>query len=116
MRDQSSLVSRESALRPPSKKMTATTTSTNALGFFEYVALKGIEGKEFTMSYKQQREFFGYVPFGKKRITVRGSKVSVVWKVAYGQDWESLTFSWSQADHQWCDSFGSLAGLVTFHS
>ena len=95
---------------------TNTKPALDALAFFEHVALKGLGGKEFRMPAAQQREFFGYVPFGKKRIMVKGPKVQTVWKVSYGSDWETYSATWSQADKQWrCAHDGRLLGLTKFH-
>ena len=90
-------------------------TKPDQLAFFEYVALNKLEGKEFRLSYAMQRKFFGYVPFGKKRISTIGNKVQVLWKVSYGTDWETLAFWWSQEFKAWRDCLGNNKGQIIFH-
>jgi hypothetical protein len=51
---------------------------------------------EGRISAQEQRAAFGCVPFGKCKVQINGEKeiVSAYRKVAFGQDWESASYSW----------------------
>lgn len=64
--------------------LTETQTPADFLGFFEAVALAGLENTPFRMSYSAQRKHFnGKTPFGKKRIFVDGDSVTVTHCAGY---------------------------------
>jgi hypothetical protein len=58
--------------------LSSTETPSDFLGFFEAVALAGLENRPFRMSYSAQRKHFnGKTPFGKKQIIVDGANVTI---------------------------------------
>lgn len=82
--------------------LNVTSTTNDAIGFFEAIAIQGLEGEDMRIPAATQRHFFGNVPFGKKKISVdnRG-RVELRWKVAFGQDFDSLTVYWDSFLEVW---------------
>ena len=72
-------------------------TTPDGLGFFEAVALAGLENEWFTLTYDMQRYFFQQVPFGKKRVRVKDNTIELIKKLAFGQDWDITNLVWNQA-------------------
>jgi hypothetical protein len=69
----------------------------DALGFFESVALAGLEDCWIRLPAPAQRHFFGKVLFGNKAIKVSNDgKVTVFWTVAFGRDFERVELRYDQ--------------------
>jgi hypothetical protein len=69
----------------------------DALGFFESIALAGLEGFWLRLPAATQRHFFGKVLFGNKAIKVSNDgKVTVFWTVAFGRDFERVELRYDQ--------------------
>lgn len=63
------------------------------LGFFEAVALAGLEGQWLRLSAKTQRETLGHAVFGKQLLQVgTDGTVRVQRSTAFGSDSESQTY------------------------
>jgi hypothetical protein len=61
-----------------------TETPSDVLGFFEAVALAGLEHTEMKVSYAVQRKHFGKLVFGKKSVTVNEiGQIFVTWCNGY---------------------------------
>ena len=74
----------------------------DALGFFEGVALNGLEGKPVRFGAALQRQHFGGVPFGKKQTTVREDGTVVLFvKKAFGQDWDNAVIRYAADRRCW---------------
>lgn len=69
----------------------------DALGFFESIALAGLEGSWIKLPVPTQRRFFGDNIFGSKslRVTADG-QVTVFWTSAFGRDWECAYLRYDQ--------------------
>ena len=76
-------------------------TRADALGFFEAVALAGLENKRFRVSSATQKRHFGCIPFGKLGITVKGPIVQTIKAMDFGRDFDTQEAYWSQADRAW---------------
>ena len=69
------------------------------IGFFEAVAIEGLEGEFFRIPAATQRRFFGRVVFGKLPVKVgKNGTVTTLRSVAYGRDWNESRGFWSNAD------------------
>jgi len=85
----------------------------DALGFFESVALSGVENQYIRVSAQDQRRYFGCTPFGKRAIKVCGSIVTVIRSVAFGTDWDEQSYQYSQADKSFmCASDFRNVGMI----
>ena len=88
------------------KIVTLEVTKADAIGFFESVALAGLEGEWFRLSADQQRQFFGNVPFGRRALMVaKDGLVSVIRSVAFGCDWDEQRGRWNAFEKCWCCAF-----------
>lgn len=86
----------------PVKIVSLFTTSLDAIGFFESVALSDYEGEWIRLSVADQRGFFGNAPFGKRMFKVsRDGLVSVMRSVAFGTDFDEQTGRYDHAAKQW---------------
>lgn len=84
------------------KIVTIQATKADAIGFFESVALAGLEGEWFRVSAKQQREFFGNVPFGKRMVRVaKDGAVSVMRCMDFGSDFDIQTVRFDHSCKRW---------------
>lgn len=79
----------------------------DALGFFEAVALSGLEDCWLRLPVPTQRHFFSDNLFGGKAVKVQPDGVVVVfWTVCFGQDWERVELRYDQCKRQFCYSNG----------
>jgi hypothetical protein len=66
--------------------LSSTETPADVLGFFEAVALAGLENVRINVSYAVQRKHFGKIIFGKKTVIVNEiGQVYVVWSTGYNK-------------------------------
>jgi hypothetical protein len=71
----------------------------DAIGFFEAIAIEGLEEKFIRIPAAVQRKFFGKVVFGKLPVKVgKDGIVTTLRSVAYGRDWNESRGYWSNAD------------------
>lgn len=69
----------------------------DALGFFEAIALADMESKWLRLPASVQRYFFGAPIFGRKAVKVEpDGRVLVFWTTGFGQDWERAELRYSQ--------------------
>jgi hypothetical protein len=67
------------------------------LGFFESIALAGLEDCWLRIPVATQRHFFGANVFGNKSVKVcRDGTIVVFWTVAFGRDWERVELYYNQ--------------------
>ena len=67
--------------------LTNTQTPADALGFFEAVALAGLENTPIHISHAVQRKHFGKVLFGKKTVTVNElGQIRVTYSTGYSKE------------------------------
>jgi hypothetical protein len=67
--------------------LSATETPADVLGFFEAVALAGLENVPMTVSYAVQRKHFGKLVFGKKRVLVNEiGQIQVTYSTGYNKE------------------------------
>lgn len=91
------------------KIVTLPEAKADALGFFEAVALAGLEGEYFRMSADQQRKHFGNVPFGRLSIKVdKNGIVTARRSVAFGRDFDTQEGRWDQSAKCWVSAFSGL--------
>jgi len=66
--------------------LSKTISTADVLGFFEAVALAGMENVRMTVSYAVQRKHFGKIIFGKKTVVVNEiGQIYVVWSTGYNK-------------------------------
>jgi len=85
----------------------------DATGFFEAVAIEGLEGKFIRVSAADQRRYFGRPVFGRRAVRVsKEGKITVKKTQAFGKDfdewnllWDSFRscFSWLDGSAVHCD-------------
>lgn len=68
-------------------------------GFFEAVAIEGLEGKWLRVSYADQRRFFGRIVFGRRAIMVMPDGQIKMFKIQdFGKDFDLWTFFYNAFD------------------
>lgn len=73
--------------------LSSTETPADAFGFFEAVALAGLENVAMTVSYAVQRKHFGKIIFGKKRVLVNEiGQIQVTYSTGYNKEDYDLSF------------------------
>lgn len=77
----------------------------DAIGFFESIALSGLEGKFIRLSANLQRKFFGCVPFGRLGVKVEGGTCTTIKAMDYGRDFDTQSAYWSMADRKWVSPY-----------
>jgi hypothetical protein len=76
-------------------------TTADAIGFFEAVALAGLEKKYTRISADTQRRHFGCVPFGKLAVRVENGVCRTIKSQAFGHDYDTSEAYWSMSDNAW---------------
>lgn len=61
--------------------------------FVSALALAGMENRWVRISAKQQRQFFGFAPFGKRAVLSDGNTIRVLKIVSFGADIDERVFS-----------------------
>jgi hypothetical protein len=85
--------------------VTLPTTKADPIGFFEAVALAGMEGRFIRIPSAVQRRHFGYAPFGKLGVKIEGCLCTTLRSVAYGCDFDRQEAYWSMADKAFRSTF-----------
>jgi hypothetical protein len=80
-------------------------TTPDAIGFFEAIALAGVEGEFVRIPAAVQRRHFGGTPFGKLGVKVTGCVCTTLRSVAYGCDFDRQEAYWSIADKAWRSTY-----------
>lgn len=71
--------------------LTETISTPDAIGFFEGVALAGMEGVRMRVSHSVQRKHFGKIVFGKKAVTIKNATILLEYNAGYTSTcWESV--------------------------
>ncbi len=81
-------------------------TLADPLGFFEAIALAGLEKQYVRIPAAIQRRYFGNAPFGKLAVNVEGNRCRTLKAMDYGRDFDTQEATWSQADRAWLGSGG----------
>jgi len=76
-------------------------TTADAIGFFEAVAIAGLEKQFIRIPATVQRRHFGNVPFGKLGVKIEGSKCQTIKAIDFGRDFDTQEAYWSMADKAW---------------
>lgn len=76
-------------------------TKPDAIGFFEAVALAGLEGQYVRIPAATQRRHFGCAPFGKLAVKVESNRATTIKSMDYGRDFDKQTAYWSMAEKAW---------------
>jgi hypothetical protein len=86
----------------------------DAIGFFEAIAIEGLEEQFIRIPAAVQRKFFGKVVFGKLPVKVgKDGIVTTLRSVAYGRDWNESRGYWSNADKCFRSPFdGEPTGMM----
>jgi len=65
-------------------------------GFFEAIAIEGLENQWVRVSYADQRRFFGKIVFGRRAIKISPDGQITLFKIqAFGHDFDTWTFRWN---------------------
>ena len=91
-----------------SKFQTATLpeTTPDAIGFFEAIALAGLEKQFVRIPVATQRRHFGNTPFGKLAVKVENSTCRTIKAMDFGRDFDTQEAYWSMADKAWRSADG----------
>ena len=86
-----------------SKFQTATLPETTAdeIGFFEAIALAGLEKQYVRIPAATQRRHFGCTPFGKLAVRVENAVCRTIKAMDFGRDFDTQEAFWSMADKAW---------------
>ena len=79
-------------------------TTPDPLGFFEAIALAGLEGQFVRIPVAVQRRHFGNAPFGKLAVKVENAVCRTIKAMNFGRDFDTQEAFWSQADRAWCST------------
>ena len=71
------------------------------IGFFEAIAIAGLECTYVRIPAATQRRHFGNVPFGKLAVRVNGNACTTIKAMDYGRDFDTQSAWWSMADKAW---------------
>ena len=87
------------------KTATLPETTPDALGFFEAVALAGLERQYIRIPTATQRRHFGGAPFGRLAVRVENGVCRTIKSKAFGHDYDCAEAFWSITDKGWRSSF-----------
>ena len=73
-------------------------TTPDAIGFFEAVALAGLEKEYVRIPAATQRRHFGCAPFGKLAVRVESGTCRTIKAMDFGRDFDTQEAVWSMAD------------------
>jgi hypothetical protein len=76
-------------------------TTADPIGFFEAIALAGLEKQFVRIPAATQRRHFGNVPFGRLAVRVENSVCRTLKAMDYGRDFDMQEAFWSMADKAW---------------
>jgi hypothetical protein len=76
-------------------------TTADAIGFFEAIALAGLEGQRVRIPAAVQRRHFGNTPFGKLAVKVVNSTCQTIKAMDFGRDFDTQEAYWSMSDKAW---------------
>ena len=79
-------------------------TTPDAIGFFEAIALAGLEEKYVRIPAATQRRHFGCVPFGRLGVRVENGVCRTIKAQDFGRDFDTCEAFWSMADKAWRSS------------
>jgi hypothetical protein len=85
-------------------------TSPDEIGFFEAVALAGLEKQYCRIPVAIQRRHFGCAPFGRLAVRVENGVCRTVKSMDFGRDYDYCEAFWSMTDNAWRSSLD--AGLL----
>jgi len=88
-------------------------TTPDPIGFFEAIALAGLEKTYVRIPAATQRRHFGNAPFGKLAVRVENSTCRTIKAMDYGRDFDTQEAFWSMADRAWRSSYDARL-LETF--
>lgn len=80
-------------------------TTPDAIGFFEAVALAGLEKEYVRIPAATQRRHFGCAPFGKLAVRVESGTCRTIKAMAFGRDFDTQEAFWSMADKAWRSTY-----------
>jgi len=88
-------------------------TSADPIGFFEAIALAGLEKEFVRIPASVQRRHFGRVPFGKLAVRVENGVCRTIRAIDFGRDYDTREAFWCMADNAWSSTFDAslLAGF-----
>lgn len=79
--------------------------SADEIGFFEAIAIAGLEKQYVRIPVATQRKHFGYAPFGKLAVRVENGVCRTIKSMDYGSDYDYAEAFWSMTDKVWRSSF-----------
>ena len=82
-------------------------TTADVIGFFEAIAIAGLDGQYVRIPAATQRKHFGYAPFGKLAVRVENGVCRTIKCMDYGRDYDYAEAFWSMADKAWRSSLDS---------
>jgi hypothetical protein len=85
--------------------VTLSDTSSDEIGFFEAIAIAGLEKQYVRIPVATQRKHFGYAPFGKLAVRVENGVCRTIKCMDYGKDYDYAEAFWSMTDKTWRSSF-----------
>ena len=80
-------------------------TTPDAIGFFEAIALAGLEKQYVRIPAATQRRHFGNVPFGRLAVRVENGTCRTIKAMDFGRDYDTQEAFWSMADRAWRSAF-----------
>ncbi len=80
-------------------------TTADAIGFFEAIALAGLEKQYVRIPAATQRRHFGCTPFGKLAVRVENGVCRTIKAMDFGRDFDTQEAFWSMADKAWRSCF-----------
>ena len=79
-------------------------TTPDEIGFFEAIALAGLEKQHVRIPAATQRRHFGCVPFGRLAVRVENGTCRTIKAMDFGRDYDTQEAFWSMADKAWRSS------------
>jgi hypothetical protein len=76
-------------------------TTPDPIGFFEAIALAGLEKQYVRIPAATQRRHFGNVPFGRLGVRVENGVCRTIKAQDFGRDFDTAEAFWSMADNAW---------------
>ena len=80
-------------------------TTADAIGFFEAIALAGLEKQYVRIPAATQRRHFGCTPFGKLAVRVENGVCRTIKAMDFGRDFDTQDAFWCMADKAWRSCF-----------
>lgn len=80
-------------------------TTADAIGFFEAIAIAGLEKQYVRIPAATQRRHFGCTPFGRLAVRVENGVCRTIKAMDFGRDFDTQEASWSMADKAWRSCF-----------